>query len=155
MTNKPKAIGTSGETGVVRALRRLGFPAARRLALAGVRDIGDVELMPGIVAEVKSGKAAKEASLAQIDDWWLDTLREATNYAEDFHGKPAIPLLIVQRGGYSPERAEYWRCHMEASLVAQLQIVRGEFVHEHQFTIDMTLLKATRLLRGYGYGEAL
>jgi hypothetical protein len=154
MTNKPKAIGTRGESGVVMAARRLGFPHARRLALHGSGDLGDVELTQGVMAEVKAGQSAKQASLAQIDQWWLDTLREAANYYEDTFAN-TVPLLVVQRAAYSPDRAEYWRTFMDVKTVADLQLIRGTTVHEHAFPVEMTFIKACLLLRGYGYGSAL
>lgn len=149
MTNKPKAIGTRGETGVVRVARDLGFPEARRLALAGADDQGDAILCPGIIAEVKTGKAAKTASLAQIDLWWLETEIERQNAGA------TIGLLVVQRAGYSPERAAYWRCFLGAPVVATLQIRKGVFIHDHAFPVEMTFAKALLLLRAYGYGEPL
>ena len=149
MTNKPKAIGTRGETGVVRVARDLGFPEARRLALAGADDQGDAILCPGIIAEVKTGKAAKTASLAQIDLWWLETEVERQNAGA------TIGLLVVQRAGYSPERAAYWRCFVGAPVVATLQIRKGVFIHDHNFPVEMTFAKALLLLRAYGYGEPL
>ena len=149
MTNKPKAIGTRGETGVVRVARDLGFPEARRLALAGADDQGDAILCPGIIAEVKTGKAAKTASLAQIDLWWLETEIERQNAGA------TIGLLVVQRAGYSPERAAYWRCFVGAPVVATLQIRKGVFIHDHNFPVEMTFAKALLLLRAYGYGEPI
>lgn len=149
MTNKPKAIGTRGETGVVRAARELGFPEARRLALAGAADVGDALLCPGVMVEVKAGKAAKTASLAQIDLWCLDTERERLA-----HGA-TVGLLVVQRAGYSADRAAYWRAFMPSWLVASLQLTRGTVVAEHDFWIETTFARALLLLRGYGYGEAL
>ena len=149
MTNRPKAIGTRGETGVVRVARDLGFPEARRLALAGADDQGDAILCPGIIAEVKTGKAAKTASLAQIDLWWLETEIERQNAGA------TIGLLVVQRSGYSPERAAYWRCFLGAPVVATLQIRKGVFIHDHAFPVEMTFAKALLLLRAYGYGEPI
>ncbi len=149
MTNRPKAIGTRGETGVVRVARDLGFPEARRLTLAGADDQGDAILCPGIIAEVKTGKAAKTASLAQIDLWWLETEIERQNAGA------TIGLLVVQRAGYSPERAAYWRCFLGAPVVATLQIRKGVLIHDHAFPVEMTFAKALLLLRAYGYGEPL
>jgi len=149
MVNKPKAIGTRGETGVVTVARDLGFPQARRLALSGSLDVGDAILCPGVIVEVKAGKAAKQASLAQIDLWWLETETERLN-----HGA-TVALLVVQRAGYSPDRAAYWRCFVGAPVVAMLQVRKGHLIHEHGFPVEMTFAKALLLLRHYGYGEAL
>jgi len=149
MVNRPKAIGTRGETGVVRCARDFGFPAARRLALAGANDEGDIELYPGVIAEVKTGKHAKQASLAQVDLWWMETEIERRN-----HGA-TVGLLVIQRAGYSPERAAYWRCFVGAPLVAMLQVRKGVLIHEHNFPVEMTFAKAMHLLRGYGFGDPL
>jgi hypothetical protein len=149
MTNKPKQIGTSGETGVARAARDLGFPDARRLALAGALDVGDVELCHGVIVEVKTGKAAKTASLAQIQLWTLETETERRNAGA------AIGLLVVQRAGYAPERAAYWRCFTPVTTVAALQIVRGTPVHQHDFWAELTFAQTCLLLRAYGYGQSL
>jgi len=149
VTNRPKAIGTRGETGVVRVARDLGFPEARLLALAGADDQGDAILCPGIIAEVTTGKAAKTASLAQIDLWWLETEIERQNA-----GAP-LGLLVVPRAGYSPERAAYWRCFLGAPVVATLQIRKGVFIPDHAFPVERTFAKALLLLRAYGYCEPL
>ena len=149
MVNKPKAIGTRGETGGVKVARDLGFPDAERLALAGVNDSADVRLCKGVIMEVKSGKAAKTASLAQIDLWWLELEAKRRK-----HGA-TVALLLVQRSGYSPDRAAYWRCFMGAPVVATLQIRKGIFIHDHAFPVEMTFAKALLLLRAYGFGEAL
>jgi hypothetical protein len=107
MTNKPKAIGTAGETGVVRAAKRLGFPHADRQPLRGNQDEGDATLVPGVIVSVKAGKAAKTASIALVEQWWDETvgMRE--------RAKADVALLVVARNGYAPARAEYWRCFIE------------------------------------------
>jgi hypothetical protein len=152
VTNKPKAIGTRGESGTVAALKRLGFPLARRLALAGADDTGDIELTPGVVAEVKTGKHAKAASLAQVDLWWLETLTEAAHYARSVGGV-GVPVLIWQRAGYGPDRADYWSARLEAAVLADAQIIGGRRLWEPTWGVDMTVVKACEVLRRLGYGE--
>lgn len=44
MVNKSKIRGTAHETATVNYLSENGFPFARRLALAGSKDVGDVTL---------------------------------------------------------------------------------------------------------------
>lgn len=149
MVNKPKAIGTRGETGATKTAHDLGFPEAQRIALMGANDSADVRLCPGVIMEVKSGKAAKTASLAQIDLWWLELEQKRRK-----HGA-TVAMLLVQRAGYSPDRAAYWRCFVGAPMVAMLQMRKGVFIHEHAFPVEMTYAKALLLLRGYGYGEPL
>ena len=112
--NRPKAIGTAGETGVVRVARAAGFPHAERRALAGSLDLGDVLFSPGFIGEVKAGQAAKTASLGQIDQWLNETERERANARAD------LAILIVQRKGYAPARADWWDCWIRLQDVVWL-----------------------------------
>jgi hypothetical protein len=62
MTNKPKAIGTRGETAVVNVATR---PRVRRRRTSGhlrvPLDLGDILMVsPGVIAEVKWGKARQD-----------------------------------------------------------------------------------------------
>jgi hypothetical protein len=79
VTNKPKAIGTRGETAIVNVLRAHGFGGAERRALAGSNDLGDILICPGVIAEVKWGKHAKTASLVDVSRWLRETERERAN----------------------------------------------------------------------------
>ena len=137
MTNRPKQIGTRGETAVVRALRRLGYPGAERRALAGSNDLGDINVCPGIIAEVKWGKHAKAASLGDIAEWWKQTERER------FNAGAAFGLLIIQRNGYGDERADKSRCFMD---LGQL------WGRDHQI-VELVLDQATEILRKEGWGD--
>ncbi len=103
MVNRPKRIGTAGETGVVRALRAGGFPHAERPALHGINDIGDITGTPGIAWEIKTGQTAKDASPTQIETWATEATREAVNAHAD------LWVLVVQRRGFAPSRAANWR----------------------------------------------
>lgn len=93
MTNRPKAIGTRGETAVTRYAREHGFPLADRRPLKGTLDEGDVLLTVGLIAEVKSGKSAQNASLGQIRKWLAETERERVNAGAEH------AILVVQRRG--------------------------------------------------------
>lgn len=139
MTNKSKAIGTRGETAVVRALRELGFPGAERRALAGAHDLGDINVSPGVIAEVKWGKHAREASLADIAWWWRETERERG------HAGAAVGLLIVQRKGYGDARADKSRCILDL----------GPILHRDHLLVEMVLDQACQLLRREGWGDPL
>lgn len=110
--NRPKMIGTRGESAVVRVAREMGFLDAERLALSGANDQGDIRLCssPLVILEVKSGKAAQDASWSQIQTWIKETMRERDNAwrkwrnkQDDFHG-----FLVTQRRGYGVERAGEW-----------------------------------------------
>lgn len=74
MSNPPKQKGTAWETAVVRYLADHGLPA-RRKALTGNKDEGDIELIdvPGIAIEAKN---CKGQSLAQ---WVDEAVAEAVN----------------------------------------------------------------------------
>ena len=104
--NKSKQIGTDGESGVVRFLKENGFPTAERRALHGSLDLGDITGIPGVVIEVKSGNAARNASMGTIDKWVQESLTECKNAGAD------IWFLVVQRYAYGPARAGNWRCIM-------------------------------------------
>lgn len=91
MTNRPRSIGTAGETAVARYFQANGFPDVERRALHGGTDLGDLVNVPGSVVEVKAGHAAWNASDNLINDWLGETLRERDN------AKAAIGILVVAR----------------------------------------------------------
>jgi hypothetical protein len=95
-----KDKGTRGETGLVRALGRLGVDA-RRVAPLGVNDQGDVH-SKDTCWQVKAGEAAIRASEVTILGWMDDTEAQA-----DRAGL-TLPILVTQRYGYSHERVEHW-----------------------------------------------
>lgn len=110
MSNPSKAKGTAGESAVVKLFRnRYGFPElrARRVTLNGNYDLGDVHAeFPSaelLCIEVKAGKMADSASLADIDAW----VEEARLECKAAHASRW--LLVVKRRGYAPERVEKWR----------------------------------------------
>ena len=142
MVNKPKAIGTSAETAVVRALRTLGFPHAERRALAGIHDLGDITGTPGICWEVKGGEAAKTASDQQIAAWLDETEQERINARAD------IGILVIQRRGIGPSNAHRWW----AILRANAWILGAT---RFDFPTRMLLADACQLLRWAGYGQPL
>ena len=98
-----KDKGTRAETAVARYCRSF-FPAAERRALHGSHDVGDILLAPGVIIEVKAGKAAQTASLRKIRDWIAETQREVANAGAD------IGLLVTQRQGLGLGRVEDWEC---------------------------------------------
>lgn len=149
MTNKPKAIGTSGETAVVKALHRHGFPHAERRALRGRLDAGDILACPGLIIEVKAGAAAKDASDNQVATWLDDTTRERDNAGAD------IGLLVLARRGIGPANADRWWTVMHASQVALLHGGALRTLLTPPPIVRLTLHDACALLRGYGYGEPI
>lgn len=96
MTNPPKQRGTAAETAVVKAAHAHGIPA-RRVALAGNQDQGDVHLWDGaVVIEVKSRRT--HPSWTDVDKWW----REAEAEAHRVDDCDAAVLVIKRPGsGYA------------------------------------------------------
>lgn len=111
--NRPKQIGTAGESGLVRTLRSLyAFPddRCRRMTLGGRYDVGDVhaEFPDGVtvVIEVKSGKQADAATLKDLGDWQAETDVEARNAGTPYR------MLVVKRRSVSPDRMLLWRAFL-------------------------------------------
>jgi len=139
MTNRSKQIGTRGETGVVKALHAHGFPGAERRALAGSSDRGDILICPGVIAEVKAGARARQASLADISWWWRETERERHN------AHAALAILVVQRNGYSADRASKWRCFLDL----------GALWGRDHLRVELNLDDACQVLRQEGWGDPI
>lgn len=94
MTNKSKAKGTRGETRVVNYLRKHGFDA-KRIALHGSKDMGDIEVGTGShILEVKAGNQAKNVSRKKLEEWRSQTLAEEANQRE-VTGSPIISCLLI------------------------------------------------------------
>lgn len=102
VANPSKQKGTKGESAVVKAARAHEFPDAERLALAGAHDMGDVRLCRSVVVEVKSGKAAEQASVQLIEDWLHESETERVNANADFC------LLVTKKAGKGYDNAHTW-----------------------------------------------
>ena len=146
--NKPKAIGTATETAAVRALWRLGFPGAERRALRGRSDAGDILVCPGIIAEVKGGERARNATDLQIASWLDETEKERLNAGA------AYGLLIVQRRGIGAANADRW--WVVVWVATLLELHRQDWMPElapwHDAPVRMRLDHLCRLLVNAGYG---
>lgn len=136
MTNRPKSIGTAGETAVTRYAREHGFPLADRRPLKGINDEGDILLCPGAIIEVKSGKSAQNASYNQVLAWLEETERERVNARAD------TAALVVQRKGYGIGRVETWSFWYQAKYPFPGVAMR-------------TLADGLRMLRHSGWGDPL
>jgi len=165
VTNRPKAIGTAGETAVVRYARTDGFPGAERLALHGTLDEGDAAFCPGVGAEVKAGKAAENASDAQISAWLAEAEAERINRRAD------VMLLVLKRKGKGAANAASWWAHLPGwtfvYLARSAMNTSGAhypiafFAPFHAAVrtglpaVRITLAEACQLLRAAGYGDRL
>ena len=152
MTRRPKDIGTAAETAVVRAARSRGFGLADRLTLTGQHDRGDVRLTPGlvagVVAEVKGGNAARNASDQQVRAWLAEAEQERTNADAD------VAILVTQRAGYAPARADQWWAYTTAGTLADL-LDSGVMPPDPGEPVRVTLAAMLRLLRAAGYGDPI
>jgi Holliday junction resolvase len=83
VVNKPKQRGTRFETALVGFLREHGFPFARRLALAGGSDLGDLSLgdQPSGGPVVIEAKDHAKIDLAGFVD---EMLAECANADNDY-----------------------------------------------------------------------
>ncbi|GAA1333845.1 hypothetical protein GCM10009592_28480 [Brachybacterium rhamnosum] len=152
MTNRPKQIGTAGESAVVATAQTLGFPWAERLVLHGAKDIGDVRLALGVHLEVKSGHAAETASDALIETWMRELETELEN-ADALAG-----ALITKRKGISGARAHLWWAHVRSSWLATWRCYPPHPAFGQvgpDATVRMTLDSLLAQLRATGYGDPL
>lgn len=153
MVNKPKAIGTAGETAVVKFLRVNGSPAAERPALHGALDEGDITGTPGVAWEVKAGHAAENASDAQVEAWLAEAEVERVNRGSD------VAVLVLKRKGKGAASAGQWWAFLPGSAfvyLASLAETRGRMsyvLHKPLPAVRLTLADAVRLLRRAGYGD--
>lgn len=84
MSSKSKAIGTRGETKVVKFGESYGY-GLKRKALAGNKDEGDIEffdaphLYTPMTIEVKTGKQTANPNRALLEEWLRQARVEAKN----------------------------------------------------------------------------
>ena len=79
MANKSKQKGTRAETKVVRFLESQGLPAKRK-ALSGSQDQGDIELVGRRISiEVKAGKQTASPNRSALEEWLRQSKVEGDN----------------------------------------------------------------------------
>lgn len=135
---RSRGIGTGGENDVVKYLIPNGFPYAERRALHGSKDLGDITGTPGLVWEVKCGKAAETAGDALIEKWMAETEAERVNANAD------IGVLITKRKGYGSTRVGDWWAWLPSW---QALAVAGGC----HFPIRMKVSDYLKLLEVWGY----
>lgn len=105
--SKAKAKGTRAETNVVRYLESFGIKA-RRKALAGSNDQGDIEmydasrLFEPVMIEVKAGKQTANPNRTQLEEWLRQSWKEAEN------SESPIGVLVVVRYQRKLKDADVW-----------------------------------------------
>lgn len=146
MVNPSKAKGTAAETACKRHAQANGFPLADRLTLSGQYDRGDLQLTVGVIAEVKAGAQAKNASRGQIVDWLEETETERINAGA------SIGLLIVQPRGVGTSRPGLWSTwFLRGGDIADCAADTFIFNYPISVTYDHALL----MLRRAGWGTPL
>lgn len=94
--SRQKEKGTKGETAIIKFFHDNGLEA-KRLALSGAKDQGDIELISvPLVLEVKSGQQTANPNRAKIEEWLNETRAEAAN-----SDKPCV--LVVNRYRHRPK----------------------------------------------------
>jgi len=135
---RSKDIGTETETAVVRYLQLNGFPYAERRALHGGKDLGDITGTPGIVWEVKGGKAAENAGDGLIEKWLDEAKVEAANAGVDAYA------LITKRKGYGATRVGDWWAWLPS-----LAVLGND---EYDFPVRVKVSDHLKMLKLWGYG---
>lgn len=106
MANPNKQKGTGAETRVVRYLESNGF-TARRQALAGSEDQGDIEAYAPdsnrkMIIEVKAGKQTAAPNRSQIEKWCKQAVTEKENAGAE------SCVLVVVRYHRALKDADVW-----------------------------------------------
>ena len=128
MANKSKQIGTRAETKVVKFLRSYGY-GARRKALAGNKDEGDVELFDAprlckpITLEIKAGKQTANPNRTQLEEWIRQARVEAARSGED------KAYLCVVRYNRKIEDADVWSQYFDFDS-DYIGIIRHQYLDE-------------------------
>jgi hypothetical protein len=122
-----KERGTQAEVLVKRFFNEHGFPEAERRVLHGAKDVGDILVCQGLIAEVKGGHAAEEASDHQLRLWCEETKREGV------HAQAEHAILVVKRKGHGAAKVGGW------------WVVTNEFGMLARFRLDEYTVFLTKL----------
>lgn len=147
--SKSKAIGTRAETAVARFLAANGWPHAERRALRGRDDAGDLTGAPGICWSVKGGEAARAAGDGTIALWLAELDKQRG------HAKADLGVLVLQRRGYSGDRAGSW---WAVVAIGDLMALKNPDTPRDMrciWPVRLLLADLVTLLRSAGYGEPL
>ncbi len=104
MSNPSKKKGTIAESKVVKFLKEKGIDAKRK-ALSGSRDEGDIEISfangASRMLEIKAGKQTENYNRAQLEEWLAQTRVESINSDQ-------IGYLVIVRYRRKLSDAEVW-----------------------------------------------
>lgn len=100
MTNKSKAKGTAAETKVVKYLKAHGIEAKRK-ALTGNKDEGDIQVKTNVTLEIKTGKMTACYNRSQLNEWLHQSKIEGINCDQPCY-------LVIVRYNRQIKDAEVW-----------------------------------------------
>jgi len=93
MGNPSKQKGTSFETTIKEYLWSVGFESARRTALSGANDTGDINGISNGSTGREVAVQCKNQKKFDLSGWLDDTVEQAKRLDD------AVPLLVVKRPG--------------------------------------------------------
>ena len=105
-------------------------------------------LVAGVIVEVKGGNSARQASDRMVRAWLAEAELERTNADAD------VAILVTQRAGYAPARADQWWAYTTAGTLADL-LDSGVMPPDPGEPVRVTLAAMLRLLRAAGYGDPI
>lgn len=109
MVNKPKARGTAAEVWVTDYARETYWPTAKRLALAGKNDVGDLDLHEQLMVEVKVADAR-----FNVGPWMRET------DIQQYRKKADYGVLIMKPRTYGQKSVGRFVTCMRAGLAYNL-----------------------------------
>ncbi|MBI1758004.1 MAG: hypothetical protein HYR62_02030 [Actinobacteria bacterium] len=152
MTAAHARLGKATERAVAAWWRTHGFPGAERIIRTGWRtrdrsaeDAGDLDLCPGVIAQVKSLQPPARAERA-VPEWMAETERQRVVAGA------AIGLLIVRRPGTAD--VGEWFAWLPARTAAALVDLSWPtaVADAPNPPLRLTVADASLLLRWAGYG---
>jgi hypothetical protein len=117
--NRSKNIGTAAETAVVNHCKSSGFPGARRVALAGALDRGDVSLTDHVILEVKAGVQAHAPTPLVIEHWMAETEAERVNACASH------AFLVTKSKGHGAASVDKWHAYVTLSALDRIAVGRS------------------------------
>lgn len=142
VVNKPKQIGTFGETAVLKQVKPY-FPDADRIVQKGANDQGDIAFCGDFIFEVKAGKQTDQIGDGKLAKWMEEALVEAE------HAGVRFGVLVTQRRGFGAPNARRWWAWLRMEDFAE---ICGGFYAPGRFaTVRLELGDLLELLADQGY----
>ena len=108
MSNPNKAKGDRAEMAARDFLRANGFPGTERTRAGYTRDLGDLHLSPGALAQVK------DCRVLRWGEWLPDLAAQIENHGAD------VGFLVVKRPGLGQMQVGRWLAVMPVQQMTDL-----------------------------------